>query len=138
AMNAEKRGVVLRPSAMQALERARTDGFSLRAYFDDAREIWRRGRQRERRAQPFAAVGEGAPSRRDSLVLTTLGVRNAAAAVSFDWVELAPGQLYSFEPVTGLVWLNSRHRAELESDTPRLELLKTSIFLLLEPHAGKE
>lgn len=138
AMNAEKRGVVLRPSAMQALERARTDGFSLRAYFDDAREIWRRGQQREVRAQPFAAVGEGAPSGLESLVQRTLGVRNDAAAVSFDWVDLAPGQLYSFEPFTGLVWLNSRHRAELESDTPRLELLKTSIFLLLEPHAGKE
>jgi RNA polymerase sigma factor (sigma-70 family) len=138
AMNAEKRGVVLRPSAMQALERARTDGFSLRAYFDDAREVWRRGQQRESRAQPFAAVGEGAPSGLESLVRKTLGVRDDAAAISFDWLDLTPQHLYSFEPATGLVWLNSQHRAELESDPPRLELLKTSIFLLLEPHAGKE
>lgn len=138
AMSAEKRGVVLRPSAMQALERARTDGFSLKAYFDNAREVWRRGQQRELRAQPFAAVGEGAPSGLESLVQKTLGVRDDAAAISFGWVDLAPRQLYSFEPVTGLVWLNSQHRAELDSDPPRLELLKTSIFLLLEPHAGKE
>ncbi|MFL0410882.1 sigma-70 family RNA polymerase sigma factor [Microbacterium paludicola] len=138
AMNAEKRGVVLRPSAMQALERARTDGFSMRAYFDEAREIWRRGRQRELRAQSFAAAGEGAPSGLEALVQKTLGVRDDAAAISFGWVDLAPRQLYSFEPVTGLVWLNSQHRAELESDPRRLELLKTSIFLLLEPHAGKE
>ncbi|MEJ1155142.1 sigma-70 family RNA polymerase sigma factor [Microbacterium marmarense] len=138
AMNAEKRGVVLRPSAMQALERARTDGFSLKAYFDDAREVWRRGQQRELRAQPFAAVGEGAPSGLESLVQTTLGIRDDAVAISFGWVDLAPRQLYQFEPVAGLVWLNSEYRAELESDLPRLELLKTSIFLLLEPHAGKE
>ncbi|HEY9309230.1 MAG TPA: sigma-70 family RNA polymerase sigma factor [Microbacterium sp.] len=138
AMNAEKRGVVLRPSAMQALERSRTDGFSLKAYFDDAREVWRRGQLRELRAQPFAAVGEGAPSGLESLVQKTLGVRGDAAAISFGWVDLAPRQLYSFEPVTGHVRLNSQHRAELESDPPRLELLKTSIFLLLEPHAGKE
>ncbi|WP_374975020.1 sigma-70 family RNA polymerase sigma factor [Microbacterium trichothecenolyticum] len=138
AMNAEKRGVVLRPSAMQALEHARTDGFSLKAYFDDAREVWRRGQQRELRAQPFAAVGEGAPSGLESLVEKTLGVRDDAPAISFGWVELAPRQLYSFEPLTGLVWLNSQHRVELEADPPRLELLKTSIFLLLEAHAGKE
>lgn len=138
AMNAEKRGVVLRPSAMQALEHARTEGFSLKAYFDDAREAWRRGHQRELRAQPFAGVGEGAPSGLESLVQKTIGVRQDAASISFGWVELAPRQLYLFEPVTGLVWLNSLHQAELESDAPRLELLKTSIFLLLEPHAGKE
>lgn len=138
AMNAEKRGVVLRPSAMQALERARADGFSLKAFFDDAREVWRRGQQRELRAQPFAGLGEGAPSGLESLVQKTVGVRDDAASISFRWVDLAPRQLYSFEPVTGLVWLNSLHRAELESDAPRLELLKTSIYLLLEPHAGKE
>ena len=137
-MNAEKRGVVLRPSAMQALERARTDGFSLKAFFDDAREVWRRGQQRELRARPFAGLGEGAPSGLESLVQKTVGVRNDAASVSFGWIDLAPRQLYLFEPVTGLVLLNSLHRAELESDVPRLELLKTSIFLLLEPHAGKE
>ncbi|WP_173024311.1 sigma-70 family RNA polymerase sigma factor [Microbacterium oryzae] len=138
AMNAEKRGVVLRPSALQALERARTDGFSLKAYFDDARDVWRQGQQRELRAQPFAAVGEGAPSGLESLVQKTLGVRDDAVAISFGWLDLAPGQLYSFEPATGLVRLNSLHRAELESDWARLELLKTSIFLLLESHAGKE
>ncbi|MEX0153486.1 sigma-70 family RNA polymerase sigma factor [Microbacterium sp. LMI1-1-1.1] len=138
AMNAEKRGIVLRPSAMQAIERARIDGFSLKAFFDDAREVWRSGQQRELRAQPFAGLGDGAPSGLGSLVKNTVGVRADAPSISFSWVDLAPRQLYSFEPATGLVGFNSQHRAELESDSSRLELLKTSIFLLLEPHAGKE
>jgi len=137
-MNAEKRGVLLRPSAMQAIERARTDGFSLKAYLEDAQEAWRRVRRRELRAQPFAAAGEGAPSGLESLAQKTVGIRDDAPAISFDWIDLDPRQLYSFEPVTGLVRLNSRHRAELESDSTRLELLKTSIYLLMEPHAGKE
>lgn len=138
AMNAEKRGVVLRPSAMQALDRARTDGFSLKAYFDDAQEVWRRGQERELRARPFAGVGDGAPSVLASLVQKTLGVRDDAATISFDWVDLAPLQLYSFDPTSGIVRLNSQHRAELEADVSRLELLKTSVYFLLEPHAGKE
>lgn len=137
-MNAEKRGVVLRPSAMQALERARTDDFSLTGYFNDAAEAWRRGRPREFRPLPFAALGEGAPSGLESLVEKTVGVRDDATAISFGWGDLLPRQLYSFEPLTGLVLLNSQHGAELEEDPARLELLKTSIFLLLEPHAGKE
>lgn len=138
AMNAEKRGVVLRPAAMQSLERARTDGFSLKTYFDEARAVWRREHERELRARPFAAVGSGAPSGLEPLVKKTLGVRDDGAAISFGWADLVPQQLYSFEPPTGLVSLNAQHRDELESDAPQLDLLKTSIFLLLESHAGKE
>ena len=138
AMNAEKRGVVLRPSAMQALERARTDGFSLKTYVDDAREVWRRGQQRDLRAQPFASVGDGAPSGLESLLERSLGVRDNSAAISFDWVSLPPNQLYLFEPVTGVIRLNGLHRAQLEHDAQKLDLLKTSLFFILESHAGKE
>ncbi|MBD3752083.1 MAG: sigma-70 family RNA polymerase sigma factor [Micrococcales bacterium] len=138
AMNAEKRGVVLRPAALQAIERARTDGFSLRSFLDEAREVWRRAHQRDLAPQPFAAAGAGAPDGLAELVESTVGVREDAAELAFDWAQLEPRQLYAFEPATGLVRLNIAHRGYLEEDIGRLELLKTSLFLLLEPHAGKE
>ncbi|MDJ1113389.1 sigma-70 family RNA polymerase sigma factor [Microbacterium dauci] len=138
AMNAEKRGVLLRPVAIDALTRARSDGFSLRAFIEEAQAVLRNAQQRELRAQPFATAGTGSPDGIADLVERTVGVRDDGVSVSFEWAGLASRQLYAFEPTTGVVQLNEVHRVALESEPARLELLKTSVYLLLEPHAGKE
>lgn len=139
AINPEKRGVVLRPAAVQALESAVIDGFTLRSFWDDARGALAESRQRELKAQPVAVPGKGAPAGLRAVFDRTVGVRGEAdAGVSFDWADMPNGQLFAFEPVTGTVFLNSRHREQLERDATQFEVLKTSLFFSLQEHAGKE
>ncbi|AXL10892.1 sigma-70 family RNA polymerase sigma factor [Microbacterium foliorum] len=138
-INPEKRGVILRPSIVQGLERAVTDGVTLRAFWDACRDAWTQSKRREIRARPFAQLGEGVPSALSGIVEQTVGVREGDdAAVSFDWKLLDHEQLFVFDPPTGIIWLNERHRTRLEQDEGNLSLIKTSLFFLLEPHAGKE
>lgn len=139
AINPEKRGVVLRPAVVQALESATVDGFTLRSFWDDARGALAESRQRALKAQPVATPGEGAPAGLRAVFDRTVGVRSEGEArVSFDWADMPNGQLFAFEPVTGTVLLNLRHREQLERDATQFEVLKTSLFFSLQAHAGKE
>lgn len=137
-INPEKRGVVLRPSIVQGLERAATDGLTLRGFWDACREAWTQSKRREVKAKPFAQLGEGVPTTLSGIVEQTEGAREDDAAVSFDWKLLDYEQLFAFDPPTGIIWLNEQHRTRLEQDEGNLSLIKTSLFFLLEPHAGKE
>lgn len=139
AINPEKRGVVLRPEAVQALGAAVTDGFTLRSFWAESDEVWTGSRRRSSNAQPVAALGEGVPAALRTVLEQTVGVSDdGGVAVSFVWEPMPQGQLFAFEPSTGIVKLNVVHRASLEEDTSRLDLIKTSLFMTLEPHAGKE
>ncbi|NKF31858.1 hypothetical protein HER21_36085, partial [Pseudomonas sp. BGM005] len=101
-INPEKRGVILRPSIVQGLERAVTDGLTLRAFWDACRDAWTQSKRREIRARPFAQLGEGVPSALSGIVEQTVGVReDDDAAVSFDWKLLGHEQLFVFDPPTG-------------------------------------
>lgn len=138
-INPEKRGVVLRPSIVQGLERAVTEGLTLQVFWDVCRDTWTQSKRREVKAKPFAQLGEGVPTALSGIVEQTVGVReDGDAAVSFDWKLLDYEQLFAFDPPTGIIWLNEQHRTRLEQDEGNLSLIKTSLFFLLEPHAGKE
>ena len=138
-INPEKRGVVLRPSIVQGLERAATEGLTLRVFWDVCRDAWTQSKRREVKARPFAQMGEGVPTALGGIVEQTVGVReDDDAAVSFDWKLLNHEQLFAFDPRAGIIWLNEQHRTRLEQDEANLSLIKTSLFFLLEPHAGKE
>lgn len=139
AINPEKRGVVLRPEAVQALEQAVTGGLTLRRYFDDCREVLRESKRREIKAKPVARLGGGVPIGLGGIVAQTVGEReDSDVALSFDWAPLDESQLFAFEPPTGVVWLNEVHRARLEGESAVFDMLKTSLVFLLEEHVGKE
>lgn len=133
AMNAEKRGVVLRPPAVQALERTHEGGFTLNGYFAEVRAVWTNAQKHELKAQPVARPGDGAPAGLLPLVTSTIGVRDEDPALSFVIEAVPPGALYSFEPGTGVVRISPSLAGRSD-----FELLKTSLFLLLEPHVGKQ
>lgn len=136
AINPEKKGVVLRPEALRGLSEAVGAGFTLRTFWDDARETWEQSRRREIKAQTVAAPGAGAPAALRTIVEQTVGVNaEGEVGISFAWMEMPEGQLFAFEPATGVVHLNDRHREEME---PQLEVMKTGLFYALEGHAGKE
>lgn len=137
-INPEKRGVVLRPDAVQALESAVSDGLTVRGFWQDARNVWTESRRRSTAPQPAAALGEGAPSGLRNLIEQTVGVDETGVGVSFVWSAMPEGQLFAFEPGTGIVRMNEHHRAALERTPSQLDFVKTSLFVLLEPHAGKE
>ncbi|WP_298863512.1 sigma-70 family RNA polymerase sigma factor [uncultured Microbacterium sp.] len=139
SINPEKRGVVLRPAALQALEGAVTGGRTLRSFWDDAREVWSDSRQRVMSAQPVASIGEGVPAALRTVMEQTVGVKDdGSVALSFAWKSMPLGQLFMFEPRVGIVHLNAEHQAVLEDDSDRFDFIKTSIFMLLESHVGKE
>lgn len=139
AINPEKRGVVLRPAAVQALESAKTEGLTIRSFWAQAREVLASSRRRELKAQPVAAPGKGAPAALRTVVDQTIGVReDGDVDVSFEWEPMPERQLFVFQPTTGVIQLNSRHRERLEKESVQFEVLKTSLFFALEPHAGKE
>lgn len=135
-INPEKRGVVLRPAALQALSEAASSGFTLHSFWEEARGVWDASRRREAKAQPVTAPGEGAPAALRAIVEQTVGVRDdGAVEISFAWMMMPEGQLFAFEPASGIVRLNERHREQME---PQLEVMKTGLFYALEGHAGKE
>ncbi|MEJ6555550.1 sigma-70 family RNA polymerase sigma factor [Microbacterium esteraromaticum] len=137
SINPEKRGVVLRPTALSALEGAVSSGFTLRSFWDDARGAWEASRRREMKAQPVAAPGEGAPAALRAIVEQTVGVKDdGTVGISFDWTEMPEGQLFAFEPALGIVHLNERHRAQMAHE--QLEVMKTGLYFALQAHAGKE
>lgn len=139
AINPEKRGVVFRPSAVQGLERAVTDGLTLRMFWDTCRDVWNASKRRELKARPFAQPGEGAPSALSEIFERSVGVRDdGGVELSFDWKRLEYVQLFTFDPPTGTVWLNDQHRSHLEQNEAHFASIKTSLFFLLEPHVGKE
>lgn len=136
AINPEKRGVVLRPAALTALEEAVSTGFTLRVFWDEARGAWEVSRRREIKAQPVAAPGEGAPAALRTIIEQTVGVKDdGTVGISFDWMEMPEGQLFAFDPSSGIVHLNERHREQM---APQVEVMKTGLFYALEGHAGKE
>lgn len=136
AINPEKRGVVLRPAAVSALEGAVESGLTLRSFWGDAREVWDTSRRRASKAPSVAAPGEGAPLALRTIVEQTVGVRDdGVVGISFDWMEMPEGQLFAFEAALGVVHLNERHREQM---APQLEVMKTGLFYALEGHAGKE
>lgn len=138
-INPEKTGVVLRADAVQALEQAATDGISLRDFWDTCRSTLYESKRRDLRARPVAQPGEGVPSSIGPIVENSIGTRDdGGVALSFGWRDLKYEQLFAFEPPTGVVWLNLKHQKLLEREEPHLASLKTSLFFLLEPHAGKE
>jgi len=139
AINPEKRGVVLRPSAVQALESAVNEGFTMRGFWDEARGVLSGSRRRMTGPRPVANVGDGSPSALRAVVEQTVGARDDRdVGISFDWAYMPVGQLFVFEPPTGVIRFNSRHREALETDVSSFEVLKTSLFFSLEEHAGKE
>lgn len=138
-INPEKSGVVLRPEAVQALEGAVTEGLTLRSFWDAAREVWADSRRRPDRPAPTAGLGDGAPVALRNVLEQTVGVAESGrVAVSFSWLPMPEGQLFAFEPRSGIVRMNEVHRALLEQNSAQLDFIKTSLFMLLEPHAGKE
>lgn len=139
AINPEKRGVVLRPEAIRALEGAMSDGFTLRSFWAEAADVWAASRRRAVGAQPVAALGDGVPAALRSALEQTVGVRDdGGISVSFTWAPMPEGQLFAFEPSSGVVRLNEVHRARFERDAAQLDFIKTTLFMTLEPHAGKE
>ena len=135
----EKTSVVLRPPVIQGLEQAATDGFTLRMFWDVCRGALDDSKRRDLTARPVAPVGAGVPTGLASIVEQTIGVReDGGVSLSFAWRDLEHEQLFAFEPPTGVVWLNGRHRDRLEDDGAHLSSIKTSLFFLLEAHAGKE
>lgn len=137
AINPEKRGVVLRPIAIQALESASGDGITFRRFLEDVREVWAGSQQRNAGPRPVAAVGEGAPQGLREHFEDWIGIRHGAA-ISFSWAPLEPRQLFGFEPTSGAVVLNEMHRERLETSPSMLDYIKVSLFLLLEPYAGRD
>lgn len=138
-INPEKRGIVLRPEALQAMVRTATAGLTLRRFWDESREALAESkRRREVKAKPVAQLGDGVPAGISGIIDRTVGVRASDVALSFDWRELDYPQLFAFEPPTGIVWLNELHRERLESAPGVFDMLKTSLFFQLEGHVGKE
>lgn len=138
AINPEKRGVHLRPVAVNAIEVAASSEFSMRAYWRDARALWQRSQQRDNTPPPVAPIGDHFPTRVANIVQAAFSTRGDAPSISFDWSPLPIDQLYSFDLNSGDVWLNLAHKDLLAKEPRSLELLKTSIYFLLESHAGKE
>ncbi|MCU0114876.1 sigma-70 family RNA polymerase sigma factor [Curtobacterium poinsettiae] len=138
AINPEKRGVYLRPVAVNAIELAASSDFSLHSYWRDARALWQRSQQRDNTPPPVAPIGDHFPTNVAKIVQTAFSTRVDSPPISFDWSLLPLDQLYSFDLKSGDVWLNLAHKDLLEREPHSLELLKTSIYFLLESHAGKE
>lgn len=136
-INHEKHGVRVRADYAQALQRATDEsGYSFAAFLDECRSVLRRSRQREQRIRPVADPGDLLPEAAAESVIEQFGTRETEPA-RFLWRMLDKGRLFDFDPRARTVVLNAGYR-ELLTDGPAADLLRVTLFFLLERYFGQE
>jgi RNA polymerase sigma factor (sigma-70 family) len=142
-MNPEKRGVLLRPSLIQALETATdtTGDFSFHGYLDHARETLQAANKREMKIKPVTPLSHGLSESVQTVVADRLGYRPDTRTAAIKWRTLEEGRLFRFDAIQNTLWLNAGYREALAgSATGSLHdapLLKATLFLLLESYFSK-
>lgn len=143
-MNPEKRGVLLRPALVHAIEGAvdATGDISFHGYLDEARQIMQVANKREVRIKPVTPVAQGLSETVASTMEKRLGHRADARPASIKWRTLEEGRLFRFDSIQRTLWLNAGYRASL-AGTPNgsiedAPLLKATLFLLLEGYFARD
>jgi RNA polymerase sigma factor (sigma-70 family) len=143
-MNPEKRGVLLRPALVHAIEGAvdGTGDVTFHAYLDDARQIMQVTNKREARIKPVTPAGHGLSDAVAFSVSEQLGHRTDALPASIKWRTLEEGRLFQFDSAQRTLWLNAGYRASIAGTTDGsindAPLLKATLFLLLESYFARD
>ncbi|MBH0097616.1 sigma-70 family RNA polymerase sigma factor [Salinibacterium sp. NSLL150] len=135
AINPEKRGVVLRPEFMHALEAAIADDETdFRQYLEHARETMQAANVRRVGPKPITALGAGLSDATRSLVQEMLVSRDDSEPASIRWRVLDDDRLFQFDHRRRTLWMNAGYRAALTGS----DGLSLSIYLLVEKHFASE
>lgn len=137
-MNPEKRGVILRPNFLQAIESASSgDGTTFRSYLEAAQATIQQSNSRQSSVKPVTAVDFGLPDSVTEALSQTLRTREDIRPSSIRWRVLDEDRLFRFDLDARTVWLNAGYRAQLVGPTGDNPLLKLSLHLLLESNYTK-
>ena len=132
-MNPEKRGVILRPNLLQAIDTASSqDGTTFRSYLDAARATIKQSNSRKPSVKPVTAVEFGLPDAVTATLTQTLRTREDTRAAAIRWRVLDEDRLFVFDFDARTLWLNAGYRAQLVGPSGDNPLLKLSLHLLLE------
>lgn len=135
AINPEKRGVVLRPDFVQALEVAGSvDGTTFRTFLDDARDTLQAANVRRTGPKPITALSEGLTDVACEAVHEILGARDDTRPAAIRWRTLEEDRLFAFDHAGRTLWMNAGYRMALAA----ADGFALSIYLLLEGHFAKE
>jgi RNA polymerase sigma factor (sigma-70 family) len=137
AINPEKRGVVLRPDFVAAIDTAISyDGrTTFRGYLDDAREVMQQANVRQAAGpRPVTELGVGFAPETVEDAGTLLGFRTDRAAASVGWRVLEDDRLFHFDHFERVIWFNAGYRSALGAT----DGLVLSIYLLLEGFFANE
>src|SRR5690606_9923391 len=86
ALNPEKRGVVLRPDFIQALESASADdGTTFRQFLEHARETTQAANTRRTGPKPITSISNGLSEQAREAVHEILGTRDGVVGASILW-----------------------------------------------------
>ena len=130
AINPEKRGVVLRPDFVHALEvGVAADGTTFRAFLEEARNVFRVANSRRPTGpQPVTPPGSGLPRVAVAEIHESLGVRDGEDPVHVGWVGLGEERLFLYEHGSRTISFNAGYRKALGD----VDGLVVSVFLLVE------
>ncbi|GAA1938991.1 sigma-70 family RNA polymerase sigma factor [Agromyces allii] len=136
AINPEKRGVVLRPDFVNALESAidGEHGTGFRAYLDAARDTLRTANARRLGPKPLTALAGGLPDAVRAAVNEVVGIRPDVIPARIRWRVLEEDRLFRFDHLARTVWMNAGYRSALAG----ADALALAIYLLVEQHFAKE
>jgi RNA polymerase sigma factor (sigma-70 family) len=143
-MNPEKRGVLLRPALVHAIEGAAdaTGVISFHGYLEEARQLMQIANKREVRIKPITPLAQGLSKAVVSSMEEHLGHRADARPASIKWRTLEEGRLYRFDSIQRTLWLNAGYRASLagtpDGSIEDAPLLKATLFLLLEGYFARD
>jgi RNA polymerase sigma factor (sigma-70 family) len=130
-INPEKKGVILRPEFVRAIEEARSDSdLTFGVYLRSAREALKVANARRRELKPVAPVREGLSESVLNTIERTLGVREGDRPARIAWKALDEDRIFSLDLSTATIWLNAGYRRQLEHDS----FFKTALFFILEEH----
>ena len=137
-MNPEKRGVVLRPNLLEAIESAvADDGTTFRAFLDTAQSTIQQSNSRRPSVKPVTPIEFGLPSEVNDELSRTLRLRDDTRPATIRWRVLEEDRLFRFDLEARTLWLNAGYRSQLAGPTGDNPLLKLTLHLLLESNYTK-
>ncbi|MCY7287962.1 MAG: sigma-70 family RNA polymerase sigma factor [Cryobacterium sp.] len=132
-MNPEKRGVILRPNLLQAIETASSEGgTTFRSYLETAQATVQQSNSQRPSVKPVTAVEFGLPGDVTEALTHTLRTREDTRPSAIRWRVIDEDRLFRFDLNARTLWLNAGYRAQLVGPTGDNPLLKLSLHLLLE------
>ena len=135
-INPEKNGVIFKPDLAKAIEQSASGPSKFSEYLSTAISVTKSANKRQPGIRPIAPMGLGFDESTRSVASEVIGFRDSERPISIRWKVLSPGRVFLLDLETRTVWMNERHRSDLEisGQSDPQGVIKALLFLLLHSY----